>query len=74
MSLLPVPVDNRGLDWPRKVANAINAALAYIGRRSDYPFTPLDADPANPGEGQTYFNTSTNKVRTYANGTWNDLF
>lgn len=24
MSLPPVPVDNRQLDWPRKVANAIN--------------------------------------------------
>ena len=27
MSLPPVPVDNRQLDWPRKVATAINYLL-----------------------------------------------
>ncbi len=31
MTLPPVPVDNRSLDWPRKVANAINGLL----RRAD---------------------------------------
>ena len=74
MSLLPVPVDGKGSDWPRKVANAVNALLAYMRLRSDYPFTPLTADPADPGEGQTYYNTTTFKARTYANGAWRDLF
>lgn len=31
MSFTPVPVDNRSLDWPRKVATAINTLL----RRAD---------------------------------------
>ncbi|MGV0964197.1 MAG: hypothetical protein ACOYBT_09935 [Polynucleobacter sp.] len=24
---LPVPIDGKGLDWPRRVANAVNALL-----------------------------------------------
>ena len=33
----------------------------------------LGADPASGNEGQLYFNTSTDKVRVYANGAWTDL-
>jgi hypothetical protein len=34
---------------------------------------PLSSDPASGSEGDAYFNTSTNKVRVYYDGAWNDL-
>jgi len=73
MSLLPVPVDAKITDWPRRVANAINGLIALVRDRGQYPFEPLDDDPADPGPGQTYYNTSTNKARIYNGTTWADL-
>ena len=32
----------------------------------------LASDPASPVQGQTYFNTSTNKIRTYNGSTWDE--
>lgn len=74
MSMLPVPVDGKGLDWPRKVANAIKQLQNLTTRRAAFPFDPLAADPASPEEGQTYFNSVTKKVRTYDGTSWNDLW
>jgi hypothetical protein len=34
---------------------------------------PLSSDPASGSEGDAYFNTSTNMVRVYYDGEWNDL-
>ena len=36
-------------------------------------FIPLAADPAGAENGDVYYNSSTNKLRVYANGTWVDL-
>lgn len=33
----------------------------------------LSADPASPQDGLIYYNTSTGKLRTYVNGSWNDV-
>ena len=68
MSELLVPVDNKSQDWPRRVANAINRLLA----RRLTPFELLDAAPANPTVGMTYFDMTLGKVRTWADDTWND--
>lgn len=70
----PVPVDAKQLDWPRKVANAVNRLIGIVSRREGYPFEELAADPASPAKGRTYFNTATNKVRVYDGATWNDLW
>ena len=33
----------------------------------------LSSDPSNPANGWTYYNTTTHKLRLYANGAWVDL-
>ena len=33
----------------------------------------LSADPSSPENGWTYYNTTTHKLRLYANGAWVDL-
>jgi hypothetical protein len=69
-----VPVDGKGLDWPRRVATAINSLTNRFSRGRSFPFDDLDADPASPGEGQTYYNTTTHKVRTFDGTVWYDLW
>lgn len=49
------------------VATALNPILQ--GR----PFMELDADPAAPTRGFTYFNTSTGKVRLWDGSSWSSL-
>lgn len=39
--MTPVPVDNRTLDWPRKVANAINVLIRRDPRVGDVRYTVL---------------------------------
>lgn len=65
-----VPVDGKTIDWPRKVANAINAARRALSDRSTVPFEMLAANPSSPVEGQTYYNTATHKVRTWDGSAW----
>lgn len=74
MSLLPVPVDGKGLDWPRKVANAINGLLRTSAARETMPFQMLDAEPSDPVEGRAYFDTTTHKLRTFDGTTWVDAW
>lgn len=74
MSLLPVPVDAKISDWPRRVANAINGLIEMMRDRGEYPFEPLDTDPDNAAAGRTYYNTATNKARTYDGSVWRDLW
>lgn len=35
--------------------------------------SPLTSDPATGAEGDAYFNSSSNKIRVYYDGAWNDL-
>ena len=73
MSLLPVPVDAKISDWPRRVANAINGLIDLARNRGAYPFEPLDVDPDDAEPGRVYYNTSTNKARIYNGTSWADL-
>ena len=74
-----VPVDNRRADWPRLAADAIKDAQNAIARQSlqvstlSLVLTPTTA-PASPVEGETYYDSSTNKVRTWDGSAWNDHF
>src|SRR3546814_17617198 len=53
-------------DWMRMVALQVNPILQ--GR----PFLSLDADPADPPAGFTYFNTASGQVRNWAGSAWKD--
>jgi len=74
VSLLPVPVDAKISDWPRRVANAINGLIDLVRNRGAYPFEPLDADPDDPEPGRTYYNTATNRARTWDGAVWRNLW
>lgn len=70
MTLHVPPTSGANLgEWIRKAAAAINA---LISRPSG--FDNFDADPADPKPGRTYFNTTTNKARTWDGSIWNDLW
>lgn len=76
---MTIPRYSRTTDWPRLVADAINAlenkvktllgATAYTVET--ITFTPI-AEPASPVEGMTYLDSTSDKLRTYAGGVWND--
>lgn len=58
MSLFPVPVDNKTLDWPRRVANAINALFtrAVLKNGTDIYTAPTISDPPTVAEVQAIAN------------------
>lgn len=82
MTLL-VPETQTNKDWPRRVAQAVNggvntmaALLARIVTLEAHTvetitFTPI-AEPVSPVEGMTYLDSTSDKLRTYAGGSWND--
>jgi hypothetical protein len=70
MSVPTVPVDGKGLDWPRRVANAVNRLQVIITARTTNPFEELAAAPVSPTTGRTYYDTLLNKVRTWDGTTW----
>jgi len=53
-------------DWMRIVALKVNPVL------NGYPFKPLEAEPADPREGFTYYDTDLQKVRTWDGAAWNN--
>ncbi len=67
-----VPVDGKGLDWPRRVANAIARLASEFDARATHPFEALAAPPGGPTAGQTYYDTVLLKVRTWDGTTWQD--
>lgn len=52
--MTPVPVDGKGLDWPRRVANAVNALLgkAVLRDGADIYVAPTISDPPTAVEVQ----------------------
>lgn len=56
------------VDWARRVRLILNPIA------QGYPFQQLDADPAGVSAGFTYYNTATNKVRTWDGTIWNNHF
>ena len=51
-------------DWIRQAAIAINQLS-----RNAYHYTPID-EPNNPVAGMTYFDKTSNKLRTYDGTVW----
>lgn len=68
MSLHVPPTATNLPEWVRKVATAINTLLT----RQAFP--PLDSAPANPVDGQSYFNNTTGKAQIWDGTNWQDLF
>lgn len=76
---MTIPRYSRTSDWPRLVADAVNAlenkVKALIGSKAytldTVTFTPI-AEPASPVEGMTYFDSGTQKLRTYDGTVWQD--
>jgi hypothetical protein len=65
-----IPVDGAAMDWPRKTANAVNRLI----KLRSHPFVQLAAAPASPTEGQTYYDLTTHKARTFDGTAWQNLF
>lgn len=77
MKVIPESANRK--DWPRLV----KAAIDEINRRlrveeskttdslEQITFTPI-ATPSSPTAGQTYFDSTSNKLRTYDGTTWQD--
>lgn len=55
------------LEWARRVRLTLNPIV------QGYPFPFLDADPADVGEGFTYFNTVSKTTRQFNGTTWGTL-
>jgi hypothetical protein len=53
-------------DWQRMVARDLNRIT------QGFPFLHLDSDPTDVTEGFTYYNTVSNKVRTWDGSAWNN--
>lgn len=66
---MTVPETATNKDWPRRVAQAVNRML--LGARG---FERRDSEPADPFEGQSYYDTATHKARTWDGAAWNDHF
>lgn len=60
-----ISLDGDGPEWRRQVAMALNAMQLP---------EQLAAPPANPVAGQTYFDTTTSKSRTWDGTAWWDLW
>lgn len=52
--MTPVPVDGKGLDWPRKVANALNRMIGFAVQRDGVAIytAPTISDPPTQVEVQ----------------------
>ena len=76
---MTVPRYNRTADWPRLVADAINAlenkVKALLGATAytvqTVTFAPT-TEPGSPVEGMTYMDSTTHKLRTYDGTIWRD--
>jgi len=52
--MTPVPVDGKGLDWPRRVANAVNRLIGFAVQRDGATIyaAPTISDPPTQAEVQ----------------------
>ena len=62
-----IPETSSRSDWPRLVAQVLNRHSQAL---NGFPFPLFDTAPANPVEGQTYYDTALHKVRTYDGTSW----
>lgn len=66
-----VPESASRADWPRIVAQAVNAVQRIIDTGT--AFRPR-SEPANPVEGQIYYDDATHKLRCWDGSAWQNLF
>lgn len=71
-----VPVDGKTLDWPRRVANAINALARNVLTLQQPKTTAYQptTEPTDPVEGLAYYDSGTHKLRVYDGTTWQDAW
>ena len=50
-----------------------SGTLPHIAENGGLQHPVLSSDPSSPANGQTYYNSSTHKLRLYANGAFVDL-
>lgn len=62
-----VPESYTNKDWPRRVAQAVNRML-----RGSRGFERLAAAPADPFEGQSYYDLTDHISRTWDGSAWQD--
>ena len=69
----PIPVDANRKDWPRLVAKRVNEMENRLREleAGTFTFSPA-SEPTDPEPGLTYFDSGTNKLRTYDGTTWQD--
>lgn len=72
MSIPPIPVDGKGLDWPRRVAMAVNRLNALV-RGLELATMERDTD-GNPvptwlGQSYTYDGSGNRETATVTDGT-----
>lgn len=71
-----VPETAARSDWPRLVAQKTRETdkrVTALEKPLTITFTPT-TEPASPAAGMTYFDSGTNKLRTYDGSAWNDLW
>lgn len=77
-----VPVDGNRADWPRLVANALGDVRKQMRGNEQAQtietltvttivFTP-SVEPGSPVAGQTYFDSSSDTLRTWDGTAWNN--
>lgn len=74
--MIVIPETASTKDWPRKVKQAVEAVakrvLALEAQTSTtFTFTPTTT-PVSPTAGMTYFDSGTNKLRTWDGSAWQD--
>lgn len=74
--MTPLPESANRPDWFRLAAQRVNSLLNRVGVLETHSvasvtFQPTTA-PASPVAGMTYFDSGTNKLRTYDGTGWND--
>jgi hypothetical protein len=62
-----IPETSASADWPRLVAQVVNKHSKDIAA---LPFSKLATAPADPVEGQTYYDTALHKMRTWDGSAW----
>ena len=72
MTLIPETYSTK--DWPRKVKQAVEAVakrVLSLETRETFTFSPTTT-PASPTAGMTYYDSGTNKLRTWDGSAWQD--
>lgn len=64
---MTIPETYRNMDWPRRVAQAVNGLL-----NGATGFARRASAPSDPYEGQSYYDTTDHMARTWDGSAWQD--